>query len=84
MRANFGIDVDAFDLDEARLAIREDSACNRTLTLGGHNGHLNVAIKRAGLVLCGGGDLNATLFGDNRRRDHVHIRVRLFHDTRDD
>ncbi len=48
--ADFGVHGDALDLDEARLAVREHGACNRTrLPLGG-NPQLYAAVIEPDLV----------------------------------
>jgi len=48
VRAHLGVDVDAFDLDETRLAVREYGACDGTLTLCGFDHQLDVSVKCAG------------------------------------
>src|SRR5690606_30456282 len=49
MLAHFGIDIDPADLDEARLAVTEYRARDGTLTLGGHDSQLDIALEHTGL-----------------------------------
>jgi hypothetical protein len=71
--ADFGIHVDALDLDEARLAVREHGARDRAgLALGGH-GQLDVAVIDAGLVALDLGEHDALFLDHDRRGDHVDI-----------
>ena len=51
---------------KARFAVAEDSACDRALALVRDDGDLDIAIERAGLILVGCADLDATLGGNHR------------------
>ena len=75
MCPDFRVNIDSFDLDEARFAIAEHGSCNRPFSSLCHNRYLDVSIKCARFVLICGGNLNATLFGDKWSADKVHIRI---------
>jgi hypothetical protein len=57
--ADLGVDVDALDLDEARLAVGEHGARDGPLLCSVFTTSLDVAVEDAGLVLRGGGELDA-------------------------
>jgi hypothetical protein len=45
MCPDLGVDVDALDLDEARLAIGKDRARDGPFALVGHHGQLDIALE---------------------------------------
>ncbi len=71
--AEFGIDRDALDIDQPRLAVAVDAPGHRALLPFGGNGHRDQALV---VALSGAHDLvdhHAALLGDNRRRDDVDV-----------
>ena len=72
-RAELGIDPDALDLDEPRLAVGINRAGDRALLPLGGDGDRDqafvVALRRAHDLV----DDHAALLGDDRRRDHVDV-----------
>ncbi len=59
MLANLGVEIDALDLDEARLAIREAGAGDRARHVLGRDRQLDVAVEHARLVALDLGDDDA-------------------------
>ena len=80
MRTNLGIDIDALDLDEPRLAVAEHCACNRAFPVGCDHGDFDIALKSTGLILTCGADFDAAIFGNYRSADHIDVGVGPFHD----
>ena len=74
MRPNIGIHVDVLDLDEARLAIRENRTGNRADLIFRLDRQLDVAVVNAGLVALDLGEDDALFLDHDRGRNHVHIR----------
>ena len=71
--AELGIDPDALDVDQPRLAVGIDRARHRALLPLGGDGDRDqafvVALRRAHDLV----DHHAALLGDDRRRDHVDV-----------
>ena len=83
MPAHLGVDVDALDLDEARLAIGKAGARDGPLARVGHDRQLDIGVESPGLFLPGGGNPDAAFAGQHRGRHHVHRRIGGLHDARD-
>jgi hypothetical protein len=58
---DLGVDVDALDLDEARLAVRKHRARDRPLARLADHGQLDIAVEDPGLFLRRGRHVDAAL-----------------------
>ena len=83
MAANFGVDIDAFNLDKPRLAIGKTGARDGAFTLFRNHGQLDIGVKCARFFLPRGGYLHAAFFGHHGGGNHVHIGVGRPHDACD-
>ena len=83
MAADFGVDIDALDLNEPRFAIRKTRASNGPFTLFRHHRQLDIRVKRTRFFLPGGRDLHTAFLCHHGGRDHVYIGVGRLHDARD-
>ena len=72
-RAELGVHADALDVDDARAAVGEHSAGDRTGLVFRHHRHGDQAVVIAGDFAGGFLDDDAALLGDDRRGDEIDV-----------